>query len=389
MDKIEEVLTRGVVEILPNKEGLAQLMRQKKIRVYNGIDPTSPNIHLGNTIPLLKLRQLQELGHEVILLAGTFTAQIGDPSGHDESRKPLTREEIKKNLETYKQQAAKILDFSKVKLVFNGDWLEKMTFSDVIKLSMNFTVQQIIERDLFQRRLKKNNPIGLNEFLYPLAQGYDSVHLNVDLEIGGTDQTFNMLIGRTLQKIYNHKEKFVLTLPLIPGLDGRKMSKTYGNTVNITDSSDEMYGKLMSLRDDLIIQYLELCTLLPLQLIKSLAKDLKPMDLKKKLAFEIVKMYHSEKEAQKAQENFEKVFQKKELPKEVPIHNTPKTTHNAVDLLLEANLVKSRSEAKRLITQGGVDIDGFPINSFTSQITVKDGSIIKVGKRKFVKIHLV
>lgn len=389
MDKIEEVLTRGVVEILPNKEGLAKLMRQKKIRVYNGIDPTSPNIHIGNAIPLLKLKQFQELGHEVILLAGTFTAQIGDPSGHDESRKPMTLGEVKKNIVNYREQAAKILDFSKVKFVLNGDWLDKLTFSDVIKLSMNFTVQQIIERDLFQRRLQKNNPIGLNEFLYPLAQGYDSAHLNVDLEIGGTDQTFNMLIGRTLQKIYNHKEKFVLTLPLIPGLDGRKMSKTYGNTVNITDKSNEIYGKLMSLRDDLIIQYFELCTMIPLQSIKSLEKELSPMDLKKRLAFEIVKMYHGEKDAKNAEKYFKEVFQKGQLPEgDITVYPIkPAEKQDIIKILTETGLVSSHGEAKRLINQGGVDVDGFTLNEFSTD-KVKNGTIIRAGKKKFVKIKV-
>lgn len=389
MDKIEEVLTRGVVEILPDKEGLAKLMGQKKIRVYNGIDPTSPNIHIGNAVSLLKLKQFQELGHEIILLVGTFTAQIGDPSGHDESRKPMTLKEIKKNITTYKQQASKIFDFSKVKIVFNGDWLEKMSLGDVIRLSTHFTVQQIIERDLFQKRLQKKSPIGLNEFLYPLAQGYDSAFLNVDLEIGATDQTFNMLVGRTLQKIYNHKEKFVLTLPLIPGLDGRKMSKTYGNTVNITDRPNDMYGKLMSLRDDLTIQYFELCTIVPLQSIKSLEKELNPMDLKKRLAFEIVKMYHSEKDAKNAEKYFKEVFQKRQLPEgDIAVYSIkPAEKQDIIKILTASGLVSSNSEVKRLINQGGIDIDGFTLNEFLTD-KVKDGTIIRAGKKKFVKIKI-
>lgn len=381
MDKIEEVLTRGVVEILPRKEELIKLMRRRKIRLYNGIDPTSPNVHIGNAVPLIKLKQFQDLGHEVILLIGTFTAQIGDPSGHDEARKALTPKEIKRNIVTYKEQASKILDFSKVKLVFNGDWLTDMTFADVIKLSTNFTVQQIIERDLFQKRLKKKTAIWLNEFLYPLAQGYDSVHLNVDLEIGATDQTFNMLVGRTLQKIYNKKEKFILTLPLIPGLDGRKMSKTYGNTININDSAEQMYGKIMSMHDNLIIQYFELCTLVPLEIIKEHEKALQlgkinPMDLKKQLAFEIVKMYHSEKEAQQAQKEFERVFQQKKAPEKPTTYNLKKGTDKIVDLLVKTKLAKSRGEAKRLIKQGGVDVT-----------EVKNGLVIKAGKKRFVKIN--
>lgn len=393
MDKIDEVLSRGVVEILPNKKTLAKLMRKRKIRLYNGIDPTSPNIHIGNAVPLLKLKQFQQLGHEVILLIGTFTAQIGDPSGHDETRKPLTSAQIKTNITTYKKQASKILDFSKVKLMFNGDWLAKMSLQDVIKLASKFTVQQIIERDLFRRRLKKKTPIWLNEFLYPLAQGYDSVHMNVDLEIGGTEQTFNMLIGRTLQKIYNKKEKFILTLPLIPGLDGRKMSKTYGNTVNIIDSPQDMYGKLMSLHDDLIIQYFELCTEVPLQIFKQHEKALasrrvNPMDLKKQLAFEIVKMYHGEKAAQGAQKEFKRVFQKRMLPSKIP--NAPKAvktgTHTISSLATVSGGTTSISEAKRLIRQGGLEFKGKKIQDPQLKVSIKGGEILKIGKRKIFKI---
>ena len=391
MDKIDEVLTRGVVEILPNKKDLAKLMQRRKIRLYNGIDPTSPDIHLGNAVPLLKLKQFQDLGHEVILLIGTFTAQIGDPSGHEKARKPLTPKEIKKNIATYKKQASKILDFNKTKLMFNGDWLAKMTFQDVIKLASNFTVQQIIERDLFQRRIKKKTPIWFNEFLYPLAQGYDSVQMNVDLEIGATDQTFNMLTGRTLQKIYNKKEKFVLTLPLIPGLDGRKMSKTYGNTINVTDPANEMYGKLMSLHDDLIIQYFELCTEVPLQLIKQHKRALQlnkvnPMNLKKRLAFEIVKMYHGAKKAELAEKEFERVFQRKGKPRKVKSIKLKVKSWNIIDLLMKAKLCKSKSEAKRLIKQGGVDVDGKTVTDHQSSILIKNEIIIRVGKKRFAKI---
>ena len=391
MDKIDEVLTRGVVEILPNKKDLAKLMQRRKIRLYNGIDPTSPDIHLGNAVPLLKLKQFQDLGHEVILLIGTFTAQIGDPSGHEKARKPLTPKEIKKNIATYKKQASKILDFNKTKLMFNGDWLAKMTFQDVIKLASNFTVQQIIERDLFQRRIKKKTPIWFNELLYPLAQGYDSVQMNVDLEIGATDQTFNMLTGRTLQKIYNKKEKFVLTLPLIPGLDGRKMSKTYGNTINVTDPANEMYGKLMSLHDDLIIQYFELCTEVPLQLIKQHKRALQlnkvnPMNLKKRLAFEIVKMYHGAKKAELAEKEFERVFQRKGKPRKVKSIKLKVKSWNIIDLLMKAKLCKSKSEAKRLIKQGGVDVDGKTVTDHQSSILIKNEIIIRVGKKRFAKI---
>src|SRR3989338_7452521 len=259
-EKINEVLERGVQEIAVRKDLEKLLCSGKKIRVYFGIDPTSTRITLGNAVPLRKLRDFQDLGHEVIFLVGSFTALIGDTSDKEAMRQAMTSEEIESNFKTYKEQAAKILDFSKAKIVYNGDWLSKLKFTDIVKLAQNFTVQQMIERDLYQKRLQAGKPIGLHEFLYPLMQGYDSVQLEVDLEIGGNDQLFNMLAGRTLLKIYKNKDKHVLTTPLLPGLDGRKMSKTYGNAVDITDVPNDMYGKIMSLRDELMLQYFELCT---------------------------------------------------------------------------------------------------------------------------------
>lgn len=394
MDKIDEVLSRGVVEILPNSKGLAKLMRQRKIRLYLGIDPTGFDLHLGHTIPLRKLKQFQDLGHEVILLVGTFTAQVGDPSERDEKRKPLTPAQIKKNMATYQKQAAKILDFSKVKIKYNADWLAKLTFKDLAKLTSHFTVPQLLERDMFQRRMKKNKEVWVNEFLYPLMQGYDSVAMNVDLEVGGTDQTFNMLVGRRLQKIYNQKEKFVLTTPMLAGLDSREMSKTYHNTVNITDPPHDMYGKIMSLQDELIIQYFEMSTDVPLQTIKEHKRTLKsnPMGLKKQLAFEIVKLYHSEKAAEEAQKEFERVFQKKKSPlHHISIYDIKKARAgkaNVIEILTKSGLVPSRSEAKRLVTQGAVDVDGKTLADSQSPFRVKDGTIIRVGKRKFLKIRI-
>ncbi len=389
--KIEEVLTRGVVEILPSKAGLAKIMRQKKIRLYNGIDATSPYLHLGNAVSLLKLKQFQELGHEVIFLVGTFTAQIGDPSGHTEARKPLTLEQVKKNILAYKNQASKILDFSKVKIVYNHQWLSKLKLADLVKLASNFTVQRIIERDLFQERIKEKKPIWLNEFLYPLFQGYDSVYLNVDLEVGGNDQTFNMLCGRELQKIYNQKEKYILTTPLIPGLDGRKMSKTFGNAVNLTDPPNEMYGKLMSLKDELIIQYFELCTELPLEEIKEMEKKLEqkkinPRDLKAKLAKEIVGMYYGEEASEEAEKEFQRVFREKKLPREITEIKIKEKNVNILDLLVKTKIVSSKSEAKRLILQKGVKIDGKTESDWQKIIEIKTGKILQVGKRKFVKL---
>ena len=296
--KIEEVLAKGVEQVLPTKKDLVKLMKKRKIRIYFGIDPTGPNVHIGHAVPLRKLRDFQDLGHEVILLFGTFTAQIGDPSERETKRKPLTLEQVKKNITTYKKQASKILDMSKIKIKQNHSWLGELKFNDLIKISSNFTTSRLLERDMFQKRLKEGNEVWLNELLYPLMQGYDSVAMNVDLEIGGTDQLFNMLVGRKLQKIYNDKEKFVLTIPMLTGLDGREMSKTYGNMVNLTDSPDNMFGKIMSLKDNFIVHYFKLCTDESINEIKKIESNLKskrvnPRDVKVRLAKEIVKIYNN------------------------------------------------------------------------------------------------
>ena len=396
MDKIEEVLTRGVEKIYPSKEALKKFLESgKKIRLYSGIDPSNPQLHLGHTVVLKKLREFQDLGYEVILLVGDFTGRIGDPTDKTSIRKKLTHKEVLENAKTYKDQAEKVVKFdgkNPVKLKFNSKWLDKLTFNEVAELATFFTVQQFLERDMYQKRIKEGKPIGLHEFLYPLMQAYDSVAMNVDMEVGGNDQTFNMLVGRELIKAKLGREKFVITVPLLLGTDGQKMGKSLGNYIPISDSSKEMYGKLMSLCDDLVSQYFELCTLLPLQSIKSLKKELSPMDLKKRLAFEIVKIYHSQKDAQKAQDEFEKVFQKREMPKEnIPtykISDEEAKNFNPVKTLVGSATVATASEAKRLINQGGVDIDGSRINDYTSPIVIKDNSVIKVGKRKFLKIKI-
>lgn len=389
--KIEEALTRGVEKILPSKEGLAKLMKKRKIRLYLGIDPTSPELHLGHAIPLRKLREFQELGHEVILLFGTFTAQIGDPSERDEKRKPLALAQIKKNMATYRKQASKILDFSKVKIKYNADWLAKLNFRDLVKLSSHFTVSRLLERDMFQQRLKKGGEVWANEFLYPLMQGYDSVAMNVDLEIGSTDQLFNMLVGRKLQKIYNKKEKFLLTASMLVGLDGRKMSKSLDNTVNITDSPDEMYGKLMSLRDNLIEQYLKLCTGISEKEIKEIEeksklKEINPRDVKARLAREVISIYHNKKAAQIAEREFNRVFKEKKLPSRIPEVKLKEKKLNILDLLTKTKLARSRSGAKRLILQRGVKIDNIIEKDWQRVIKIKRGMIVQVGKRKFVKL---
>ncbi len=389
--KIDEILTRRVEQILPSKEKLKDLMLKRKIKVYWGIDPTSPNLHLGHLITLKKLKEFQELGHKVILLIGDFTAQIGDPSGRDVVRKPLTKEQVKENLKGYKRQISKILDISKLEIVFNSKWLSKLKFEDILKLASHFTVQRMLERDFFQRRLKKGNPIWIHEFLYPLMQGYDSVALNVDLEIGGSDQLFNMLCGRELMKIFKKKEKFVLTTPLLLGLDGRKMSKTFQNTVNFEDDPNEMYGKIMSMKDELIIDYFKLCTDLPLNEIEEMEGSLKrkkvnPRDLKAKLAKEIVKIFYGERKAQKAQREFERVFKEKKLPSKIPQMEIKEEELPILDLLVKTKLAKSKSEAKRLILQGGVKINKKAKKNWREKIKIEDGLIIQVGKKRFIKI---
>ena len=389
--KIEEALTRGVEKILPSKKGLARLMKERKIRLYLGVDPTSPELHLGHAIPLKKLREFQELGHEVILLFGTFTAQIGDPSERDEERKPLTLEQIKKNMATYRRQAAKILDISKVKIKHNADWLAKLTFKDLIEIASHFTTSRLLERDMFQHRLRKGGEVWVSEFLYPLMQGYDSVAMNVDLEIGARDQLFNMLVGRKLQKIYNEKEKFILTTPMLLGLDGRKMSKTYSNTVNITDSPDEMYGEIMSLKDELILQYFRLCTEVPEKEIREIEENLKlkkinPRDTKTKLARKIVSIYHGKEAARKAEKEFNKIFKEKKLPTKIPGFSLKEKKLNILDLLIKPKLISSKSEAKRLILQKGVRIDGGIQDDWKKMVEIKKGMIIQIGKRKFLKL---
>jgi len=389
-EKITEVLERGVQDIVVKKD-LEKLLRSgKKIKVYFGIDPTSTRITLGNAVPLRKLRDFQNLGHEVIFLVGSFTALIGDTSDKEAMRKAMTLEEIESNFKTYKQQAAKILDFSKAKIVYNGDWLSKLKFTDIVKLAQNFTVQQMIERDLYQKRLNENKPIGLHEFLYPLMQGYDSVQLEVDLEIGGNDQLFNMMAGRTLLKIYKNKAKHVLTTPLIEGLDGRKMSKSYGNTVDITDEPNDMFGKIMSLNDDLIVKYFELCTDVPMNEIEKIKKDLgtdaNPRDAKARLAREIVALYHGERAAQAAEKEFANIFQKHAKPSDMEEQKLAKKEWQLDSLLAALKLASSKSEAQRLISQGAVKVDDKVLIDWRAKVKIKSGTVVQVGKRKFVKI---
>ena len=365
-------------------------MKNRRIRLYLGIDPTGSNLHLGHTVPLRKIQQFADLGHEVILVVGTGTVLTGDPSQRARGRDRITEKEIAKNIKTWKKQASKILDFSKVKIKKNGDWLKKLRLPEIIEIASNISATQLFKRDMFQERIKRGGTVWTHETLYPLLQGYDSVYMDVDLEVGGTDQVFNMLIGRQLQQKMNNKEKFVLTTPLIMGLDGKTMSKTSQNTVNLTDSPKEMFGKLMSLRDELIIEYFTICTDVPLKEIQVMEKDIKtkkisPRDIKAKLATTIVGMYHTKTAAKKAEKEFISVFRERNLPKDIQKIKVSASATLPV-ILIKAKLASSKSEARRLISQGGVKINGEVIKDEKSIMKFKKGAVIQVGKRRFAQI---
>lgn len=393
--KIEELLARGVEKIYPDKNSLAKkLLSGDKIRLYCGYDPSGPSLHLGHMVSLKKLSQFQRLGHEVIMLIGDFTGMIGDPTDKLGARKKLTREEVLKNATSYKILAGKFLDFSgpnSAKIIYNSQWSDKLTFLTLIELASNFTVQQMIARDMFQQRLKDKKPIYLHEFLYPLAQAYDSVALDVDLEIGGVDQIFNMLCGRDLIKILKNKEKFVLSLRLLVDPNGKKMGKTEGNLVSLDEKPDQMFGKIMSWPDELIIPGFELLTDVNLEEIEKYARDIKaervnPKEIKTKLAEEVVSICYNKKIAQKAGEEFNKIFQKRELPSEIPTVKISNESLPILDLLVETKLVPSKSEAKRLILQKGVEINNKIQDDWKGFLKIEKGMVIKVGKRKFIKI---
>lgn len=376
MDNIDKVLTRAIEQILPNREGLAKLMGEKKIRVYLGVDPTGTKLHLGHSIGLRKLQEFADLGHESILLFGTGTVLAGDPSQRAEARPKITQKEIEENMATWKEQAKKIIDFSKVTVKYNGDWLLKLSFADIINIASKISSIQLFKRDMFQERIRRGDTIWTHETLYPLFQGYDSVVMDVDLEIGGTDQTFNMLIGRELQKKMRGREKYVLTTPLILGTDGKPMSKTSGNCIWLGDSSQDMYGKVMSTADTQIPEYwTNLTDLDPAKLTK-----LAPLEAKKELAYEIVRIYHDQDAAQKAQEEFESVHQRGEAPTETGL--TIKPNISLIDAV--TNLVASKSQAKRLLDQGAVEIDGKVEKD--GKVKLKKGQILKVGKKTFAKV---
>jgi len=383
MAPLSDLLTRAVEKVVPLDLAEQKLKSGKKLRLYWGIDPTGTKIHLGHSVPLRKMRAFQDAGHHVILLIGSFTAMIGDPSGRDELRKPLTKEDVQKNFETYIEQAKMILDMGKLEIVYNHEWLEKLTFKDILSLTSNFTVQQMLHRDMFAKRMEEDAPISLTEFMYPLMVGYDSVMLDVDVELGGNDQLFNMLAGRTLQAAFKKRDKFVLTTKIIVGTDGRKMSKSYNNCVYLEDEPNDMFGKLMSVNDNLMEIYFECCTDVPMNEVKKILSG-KPRDAKARLAHEIVTLYHGAGAAKKAEEAFDRVFKSKETPEDIPEVKVKKGM-SIIDVLVYSKLVSSKSEARRVIEQKGVKLNGTVMDS--TDTSVQDG-ILQVGKRKFIRLRL-
>ena len=425
-----DLLIRAVSDVIPRKLAEEKLRSGKKLRLYFGIDPTGNKLHIGHAVPLRKLKQFKDAGHEVILLIGSFTAMIGDPTGQDLMRKALTKKDVEQNFKTYQKQAAKVLDLKGVEIRYNHEWLEKMSFAEIMGLAQHFTVQQMLQRDMFRMRmsykttcphcqvvfpvarstdvafeeLKKSGattacpackktfdltasnlieeePVSPNEFLYPLMQGYDSVVLDVDFEIGGNDQMFNMLCGRKLQKAFGKREKAVLTTKLIEGIDGRKMSKTYNNCIYLDDEPNDMYGKVMRVKDELMPTYFECCTDVPMEEAKEILKG-KPRDAKARLAREIVALYHGEKAAKSAAEEFDSVFKEGGLPEDMP-EVKGKKGMVLLDVLLKEKLIASKSEGRRLIEQGGIKLNNKVVQSL--EAPAEEG-VVTVGKRKFLRI---
>lgn len=389
------MLKRGADEIIPESELVDRLGLGRPLRVKAGFDPTAPDLHIGHTVLINKLKHFQDLGHEVIFLIGDFTGMIGDPSGKSATRPPLSREEIEQNAVTYKEQIFKILDAEKTVIDFNSRWMNKMGAAGVIELAAKYTVARMLERDDFNKRFKSNQPIAIHELLYPLAQGYDSVALKADVELGGTDQKFNLLVGRELQKHYGQPPQVVLTMPLLEGLDGvQKMSKSLGNYVGITEPPNEMFGKLMSISDQLMWRYFELLSFMSKEQIEQLKRNVadgaNPRDIKFMLAEEIVGRFHSIEQAKAAKQDFIQRFQKKEMPEdiaELEIEGVGGKLALA-NLLKQANLTSSTSESHRMVKQGAVKIDGEQVHDSRMDIEAGDSHVYQVGKRRFARIKI-
>ena len=402
MKTIEEqiaLIERGTVDLISKEELAKKLTRAQEtgepLVVKAGFDPTAPDLHLGHTVLLQKLRHFQQLGHQINFLIGDFTGLIGDPTGKSDTRPPLTREDVERNAETYKEQVFKILDPEKTKIVFNSTWLGELSSYEMIRLASQLTVARMLERDDFKKRFESNRPISIHEFLYPLIQGYDSVALGADVELGGTDQRFNLLMGRDLQKSKGQEPQVVLTMPLLEGLDGvNKMSKSLGNYIGISESADDIFGKVLSISDELMFRYYELLSDLSMDEIGSLRQDMEdgkihPKAVKVQLAKEIVARFHDAESADAAEHNFEQVFKKHELPDDIPEKEIVAEEEEVwlPKLLLEAELVKSTSDGRRMIKQNAVSVDGEKVGDMNANIPAQGTVLLQVGKRRFCKVQ--
>lgn len=391
LEKIDHLLNRGTVEVLIKKDLEKKLLSGKKLNIKFGIDPSGSDLHIGHMVVIKKLREFQDLGHNIILLFGNFTGQIGDPTGKDQTRTIKTQKELEANATHYIDQARKLLDINKINVVWNADWLQKLNFKDIISLSSNFTVAQMLERDMFQDRIKKDAPISVHEFLYPLMQGYDSVALKADVELGGTDQTFNLLAGRTLQKAYNQTPQDIITVPILEGTDGKiKMGKTTKNYIGVNELPKDMYGKVMSIPDNIIVKYFELATSVSTEELSEIQQSLdegeNPKNLKMRLAREIVQIYHDKSAANSAEKEFIEIFTNKGLPTSIEQKQLDLRSINVVDLISSTGLSSSKTEARRLIEGGAVKIDNEKVSDIEHIVLLKKERLVQVGKRKFLKI---
>lgn len=391
---IDDLLHRGVDRVVNEKSLRAKLRRGKPLRVKLGIDPTSHNLHLGHVVPLRKLRAWQDLGHQAVLIIGDYTAQVGDPSGREKARLSLSREQTKRFAQTYLDQVSSILDLRRAEVRYNSEWFDRFSAQDFLHLLGRATINQMLAHETFRRRLEGGQPLGAQELLYPLLQGYDSVAVRADVELGGIDQTFNLLTGRDVQEWYDQDQQDIMTLHYLIGTDGKlKMSKTGDNTINLHDSPTDMFGKTMSIPDKLIPHYFELCTDVPATTVAEMQKALKkksvnPRDIKIDLAKNIVRLYHGQAAADEAASEFSRVFSKKGTPKSTPTIEVKPGKHVLLNVLVSHHLVESRSEARRLMEQGGVKIDDRVVRDWDAAIDLHDGAMIKIGKRKFVKVVL-
>lgn len=397
IDEQIRIISKGVDEIIgieDLKNKLEKSQKENKPMVVKlGLDPSAPDIHLGHTVVLRKMKQLQDLGHKVIIIIGDFTGKIGDPTGKSKARKALSTEQVLENAKTYEEQILKVLDKEKTEIVFNSKWLSKLSFEEAISLAATTTVARMLEREDFKKRYESQTPISLHEFFYPLMQGFDSVEIKADIELGGTDQRFNVLMGRSLQKEFNQEPQVTIFMPLLEGLDGKdKMSKSLGNYIGIDEQANIMYEKAMTIPDELIIKYFELVTDIHPDIVDKIKLDLEenrvnPRDIKMNLAKEIVKLYHEEEKAIEAENRFKEVFQKGQIPKDIKTVEVLKSDFDLIDELVKNKLVSSKSEVRRLITQGGVKVNNEKLDDIKN-VNINDTMIVQVGKKKFIKICL-